>query len=110
MPKTAEHSAEAAAFLAFIHNDVNRLYWHDVWGSMPARASLFGMMDRCSQPQHDVICALTQISSSPPVTPGYLEYFNAMNAALNDIAFGSDPEERLHQAAQEIDELLAQYK
>ena len=110
VPKTAEHPAETAAFLAFIHNDANRLYWHDVWGSMPARTSLFGMMDRCNQPQHDVICALTQISSSPPSTPGYLEYFNAMNAAMKDIAFGSDPQERLDQAAQEIDELLAEYK
>ena len=47
---------------------------------------------------------------APPVTPGYLEYFSAMNTAVKDIALGSAVEDRLHKVAKEIDGLLAPYK
>ena len=46
---------------------------------------------------------------APPKT-GYFDYFIAMNPAVKDIALGADPATRLHEAATQIDGLLAKYK
>ena len=53
---------------------------------------------------------LTRVGFAPPITPGYLEYFSAMNAAVKDIALGAPVEDRLHKVAKELDGLLAPYK
>jgi multiple sugar transport system substrate-binding protein len=104
-----QHPAEAAAFLAFLTNDPNRISWHKTWGMTPARTSLFdkiGYDDQVGKLAID----LTKHGYPPPITPGYLEYFQAMNTAVKDIALGADPEQRLHEVAKQIDELLSNYR
>jgi multiple sugar transport system substrate-binding protein len=41
---------------------------------------------------------------------GWFDYFNSVNPAVKDIAIGADPKERLRQASQQIDGLLAKYR
>lgn len=105
-----KYPAEAAAFTAFLHNDTNRISWHRTWGNLPARLSLFDMMPEYKEFPKSLGAALSKAGYAPPVTPGYLEYFSAMNAAVKDIALGADIEERLHRVAKDIDASLAQYK
>ena len=76
----------------------------------PPGKSLFNQIPRYSQYPQSLAVALTKAGFSLPITPGYLEYFNAMNAAVKDIALGSAPVDRLGKVAKEIDGLLAQYK
>jgi multiple sugar transport system substrate-binding protein len=105
----SKHAAEAAAFLAFLTNDTNRITWHKTWGYTPARVSLFakiGYDDQVGKLASD----LTAHGSPTPQTPGYLEYFSAMNDAVKDIGLGADPASRLHKVAKDIDGLLAKYK
>jgi multiple sugar transport system substrate-binding protein len=105
-----KYPAETAAYLAFIHSDKNRIAFHTAWGSMPARQSLFDKIPTYTQYPQSLAVALTKAGYSPPITPGYLEYFNAMNAAVKDIALGAGPDDRLGKVAKEIDGLLASYK
>lgn len=105
----SKHPAEAAGFLAFLTNDPNRITWHQTWGMTPARLSLFdkiGYNDQVGKLALD----LTKHGYDTPRTPGYLEYFNAINAAVKDIALGANVADRLHKVAKEIDGLLSNYK
>lgn len=105
-----KYPAEAVAFTAFLHNDTNRVAWHRTWGNLPARLSLFEMMPEYKEFPKSLGAALSKAGYAPPVTPGYLEYFNAMNTAVKDIGLGAPVEDRLHRVAEEIDDSLAQYK
>ncbi|MCC6173913.1 MAG: extracellular solute-binding protein [Chloroflexi bacterium] len=105
-----KYPAEAVAYLGFLHNDKNRIGWATTWGSMPARQSLFDKIPGYNEYPRSLAVALTKAGYSPPVTPGYLEYFSAMNTAVKDIALGAPVEDRLHKVAKEIDGLLAPYK
>lgn len=104
-----KYPAEAAALMAFAHNDTRRIAWHKAWGSMPARLSLFPKM-AYADPVEQLAQSLIKDGFAPPITPGYLEYFSAMNTAVKDIALGANPEERLKKVAKEIDEHLSTYK
>lgn len=105
----SEHPAETVAFMAFLNNDTNRIAWHKAWGAMPARVSLFDKMDY-TEPVDKLGVALIEGGYSQPITPGYTEYFSAMNTAIKDIALGADVESRLDKAAVEIDDYLEVYK
>lgn len=108
---TTEHPAEAMAFLAYIHNDANRLLWADARGSIPARISLFELMPRYEEyPRSMLKQIILEHAYAPPQTPGYSEYKSIMDQAIKDIALGADPAETLHDAAQRIDQELAKYK
>lgn len=105
------HPAEAAALLAFLCNDTNRLAFHRSWGSMPSRISLReAMSEFTSEQPFKMASALSDASYSVPRTPGYFDYFNAMNPAVKDIALGADPAVVLPDTAARIDRLLAKYK
>ncbi len=106
----SKHGAEAAALLAFLCNDDNRVAFHRTWGSMPARESLFELIPEYKEFPYSLAVASTKAGYAPPITPGYVEYFNAMNAAVKDIALGAPVEDRLHSEAQEIDSLLSSYQ
>lgn len=107
----AAHPAEAAALLAFLCNDKNRLAFHKNWGSMPSRVSLRNAMSQFATEQpFKLASALSAVSYSAPRTPGYIDYFNAMNPAVKDIALGADPAKVLPQTAAQIDKLLAKYR
>jgi multiple sugar transport system substrate-binding protein len=105
-----KYPAEAAAYMGFVHNDKNRMAFHSNWGSMPARTSLFDKMAGYKEFPRSLAVAMTKVGYSPPVTPGYLEFFSVMNTANKDIALGAAIEGRLDKAAKEIDDLLKQYK
>jgi multiple sugar transport system substrate-binding protein len=100
---------EAAALMAFMCNDKNRLQWHKIWANPPARTSLFDKMGY-NDPIQQISINEIKAGFAPPISPGYLEYFSAMNTAIKDIALGSNVEDRLHKAAKEIDGLLTAYK
>ncbi|WEK51611.1 MAG: extracellular solute-binding protein [Candidatus Kaistia colombiensis] len=105
------HVAEAAALLAFICNDANRLAFHKEWGSMPGRKSLLALDPRYSSDQsYQLAAAVAATAYAPPQTVGWFDYFNAVNPAVSDIALGADPQKRLTNAAQQVDGLLAKYK
>jgi ABC-type glycerol-3-phosphate transport system substrate-binding protein len=105
------HPAEAAALLAFICNNPNRIAFHRAWGCMPSRQSLIDAMDeyRTREPLKLAI-AVANAAYSAPRTPGWFEYYNAVSLAVKDIALGSDPAERLHTTAVRIDSLLRKYR
>ncbi|MBI4049125.1 MAG: hypothetical protein HY371_20140, partial [Devosia nanyangense] len=99
------------ALLAFLCNDKNRLAFHKAWGSMPSRTSLREAMSEFATEQpFKMASALSNASYSVPRTPGYFDYFNAMNPAVKDIALGADPAKVLPETAAKIDRLLAKYK
>jgi multiple sugar transport system substrate-binding protein len=103
--------AEAVALLCHLCNDKNRLAFHKTWGSMPSRTSLREQMsDFATEQPFKIAQALSAASYSVPRTPGYFDYFNAMNPAVKDIALGADPAKVLPETAAKIDRLLAKYK
>jgi ABC-type glycerol-3-phosphate transport system substrate-binding protein len=104
-----KYPAEAAAFMAYHHNDTNRIAWHKAWGATPTRLSLFGKIGY-DETWQKLALDLTKAGHAPPITAGYLEYFSAINAAVKDIALGASPADRLPKVAKEIDGLLAPYK
>ena len=106
-----KHPAEAAALLAYLCNDANRLAFHTSWGSMPSRTSLRNAMSQFATEQvFKMASALSASSYAVPRTPGYFDYFNAMNPAVKDIALGADPAKVLPETAAKIDRLLAKYR
>ncbi|MDM9624683.1 extracellular solute-binding protein [Rhizobium sp. S152] len=107
----SSHQNEAAAFLAFMCNDENRMEFHKLWGSMPVRASLIAAAPLYQSEQPNKLAVSTAAASfGPPKTVGWFDYFNAINPAVKDIALGADPEKRMHEAALQIDGLLSKYK
>lgn len=106
---TSKYPVEAAAFMAFLNNNRNRVSWSTAWGALPARTSLFEMMGYTEEIDKLGI-ELVKSGHSTPITPGYLEYNNAMGSAIGDIALGADVEERLKRVAEEIDGLLINYR
>ncbi len=108
---STKYPAEAMAFLTFIHNDANRLLWHEARGSLPARISLYEKMPRYKEyPRSMLHKMVLDYAYAPPQTPGYSEYKAIMDQTIKDIALGADPAEALHKAAQQIDQQLAKYK
>jgi multiple sugar transport system substrate-binding protein len=106
----SKYPAEAAAYLAYIHNNANRVRWFKVWPNAPARASLFPLMEGYDKMPWSMNENILKESYAPPLTPAGVEYQTAMNSAIKDIANGADVAARLKQAAQEIDGILAGYK
>jgi multiple sugar transport system substrate-binding protein len=107
----SKHPAEAVAFLTFLTNDKNRIAWDKAWGPIPARQSVMAQLPKFKEyPYNMMVDEVSKFGTPAPLTPGTLEYETAMNEAIKDIALGADPEPRLHQAAQEIDDTLSKYK
>jgi multiple sugar transport system substrate-binding protein len=107
----SQHPAEAVALLSYLCNDKNRLAFHKTWGSMPSRTSLREQMSVFATEQpFKMAQALSDASYSVPRSPGYFDYFNAMNPAVKDIALGADPAKVLPDTAAKIDRLLAKYR
>lgn len=101
---------EAVALVAYLCNDANRIGFARRWGSVPARTSLISQMPEYRGPKQQLAVALARASSPSPRTPGWFDYFNAMNPAVKNIALGADPAGTLHAVAQQVDTLLAKYK
>ena len=101
---------EAVALVAYLCNDANRIGFARRWGSVPARNSLISKMPEYHGPKQQLAVALARASSPSPRTPGWFDYFNAMNPAVKNIALGASPAGTLHAVAGQIDTLLAKYK
>jgi multiple sugar transport system substrate-binding protein len=101
---------EAVALVAYLCNDANRIGFARKWGSVPARTSLITQMTEYHGAKQQLAVALANSSSPSPRTPGWFDYFNAMNPVVKNIALGAGPASTLHAAAQQIDTLLAKYK
>ena len=107
--KTA-YPAEAAALVAFLCNDANRINFYNTWGSMPVRKSLIAKLPDFSSKQLFQLAASTAaIGQGAPRTVGWFDYFNAINPIVRDIALGADPDATLKEAARKIDGLLRKY-
>jgi multiple sugar transport system substrate-binding protein len=105
------YPAEAAALVAFLCNDANRLAFYKTWGSMPVRKSLISKIPEfASQQLFQLSAATAAAGHGAPRTVGWFDYFNAINPVVRDIALGADPEGRLKQAATRIDGLLRKYR
>jgi len=106
----SKHPAEAVAFLTFLANDKNRIAWDKAWGAMPARKSVMDQLPKFkTYPYSMMLDEVTKYGAPSPLTAGTLEYETAMNEAIKDIALGADAAARLHQAAKDIDDVLAKY-
>ena len=106
----SKNANEAVALVAYLCNDANRIGFARGWGSVPARSSLTEQMTEYHGPQQQLAVELAKLSSPSPKTPGWFDYFNAMNPAVKDIALGADPAATLHSTAQKIDALLKKYR
>lgn len=105
------HVPEAAALLAFLLNDENRRAFYAARGSMPSRKSLTDEMPEYQTDPVAILCArVGERAFGSPKSVGWLDYVNAVNPAVKDIALGVDVEERLHATAGQIDRLLAKYR
>jgi multiple sugar transport system substrate-binding protein len=100
----------AAAFVAYLCNDANRIQFARLWGSVPARTSLIQQMDEYLGTKQKLAVALAKQSSGAPRSVGWFDYFNAVNPAVKNIALGADPATTLHETAKQIDQLLAKYR
>jgi multiple sugar transport system substrate-binding protein len=100
---------EAVALVAYLCNDANRVGFARRWGSVPARTSLISQMREYQGTKQQLAVALAKASSPSPRTPGWFDYFNAMNPVVKNIALGADPAGALHAVASQIDTLLAKY-
>lgn len=101
---------EAVALLSFLCNDANRLAFNAEWGSMPSRKSLVESdPSYTTEPAKRLAAEAAANAYGPIKTVGWFDYFNAANTAVEDIALGADPAGRLHEAASQIDRLLAKY-
>ncbi|MCP8937422.1 extracellular solute-binding protein [Alsobacter sp. SYSU M60028] len=105
------HIPEAAALLAFLLNDTNRRAFYAARGSMPSRQSLTNEMPEYkSDPVNMLAANVAAGAYGPPKSVGWLDYVNAVNPAVKDIALGVDVADRLHTAARQVDRLLVKYR
>ncbi len=107
----SKYIPEAAALLAFLLNDTNRRGFYAARGSMPSRKSLTDEMPEYNTDPVNMLAANVAAGAyGPPKSVGWLDYVNAVNPAVKDIALGVDVAERLHATAGQIDRLLVKYR
>lgn len=105
------YPAEAAAFVAFLCNDANRIKLHIAEGDVPVRKSLFASIPPRFSPQiMKLIESSATVAVGAPKTPGAFEYSNEMNVVMRNIALGGDPAQSLKGAATKINGLLRKYR
>lgn len=100
----------AAALVAYLCNDANRIQFARLWGSVPARTSLIQQMTEYQGTKQKLAVALANRSTGAPRSVGWFDYFNAVNPAVKNIALGADPATTLHDTAKQIDQLLVKYR
>lgn len=112
------HAEEAAAFVRWLSAGEGAALW---WGAdsydMPAQTAIIDTFDTLpafdAPPLYYMRVAAKEALVNPiprPVTVGYLEYEQLLNAAFADIRNGADPTEALNTAAQRITEEMAKYQ
>ncbi len=108
--KTA-HPAEAAAFLIYIYSPKNALRYWQVNRGLPARISLYDQIPEYSEYPYSLFRQeLLEIGVPRPSTPAWSAFDAIINAAIKDISLGAPVADRLHKAAEDIDQQLARFK
>lgn len=113
----SEHPEEAKEFLAYMTID-SQGAWEASSNNLPVQNDAFQKYldelrkqgDRSSQLADIIEHALAETSVSRPTTVGWVDFETVMNKAFADIRNGSDPADRLQQASDELDRLLAKYR
>lgn len=112
------HPEAAAEFVRWLSAGEGADIW---WGAdsydMPAQKSIIESFSTLPEfqtpPLYFMQVAAREATVNPvprPVTPGYLEYEQLLNAAFNDIRNGADPKQALDTAAQRIAQEMAKYQ
>lgn len=107
---TSKHPAEAIALLSYLCNTANRLAYHTVRGSVPAREDILDQMPIYQKANQKLGIAAGRHYVGAPKTPGWADYFTAADSTIKDIALGADVTATLHQSAKSIDTLLSKYR
>lgn len=112
------HAEAAAEFVRWLSAGEGASIW---WGTdsydMPAQKDIidsFSMLPEFQTPPlYYMQVAAKEATVNPvprPVTPGYLEYEQLLNAAFKDIRNGAEPKQTLDTAAQRITQEMAKYQ
>ncbi len=112
------HPEAAAEFVRWLSAGEGADIW---WGAdsydMPAQKRIIESFSTLPEfqtpPLYYMQVAAREATVNPvprPVTPGYLEYEQLLNAAFNDIRNGADPKQALDTAVQRITQEMAKYQ
>jgi multiple sugar transport system substrate-binding protein len=113
----SKNQAAAKKFLAYLTTDPSGA-WEGSSRNIPVQRDAFqryltemrGTGQRSEQLAAIVANEIASNAVPRPVTTGYVDFESVMNKAFADIRNGSDPAQRLQQAAQELDRVLAKYR
>jgi multiple sugar transport system substrate-binding protein len=110
-PRT-EYPEEAKTFIKWITSDDSMKMWFELRGYPPVKKTVFPMLPEVFEtPEWKLIQYELDNTAKPrPRTPGWAEYEDLYIKALRDIQQGVDVQERLTQAATEIDKEMEKYK
>lgn len=112
------HAQAAAEFLRWLSaGDGAKIWWGTDSYDMPAQKSIIDSFSTLPEfkdpPLYYMQVAAKESVVNPvprPVTPGYLEYQQLLQAAFDDIRNGADVKEALDTAAQRITQEMAKYQ
>ena len=107
---TSKSQADAVALLGYLTNYDNRVSYHGVRGSVPARDDVIKALPLYEGKAQQLGLAAAKHYVGTPRTPGWSDYSTTANSAIRDIALGADVDSTLKDAARRIDALLAKYK
>ncbi|QXJ23819.1 extracellular solute-binding protein [Actinomadura graeca] len=106
----SKNQAEAVALLAFLCNDKNRVGYHTVRGSVPARDDIIPSLPVYAGKAQQLGLAAAKHFVGAPKTAGWSDYSTAANSAIRNIALGADVATTLHETATKVDGLLKKYR
>ncbi|GHB67433.1 hypothetical protein GCM10010377_67910 [Streptomyces viridiviolaceus] len=106
----SKNQAESVALLAFLANKKNRIGYHAVRGSVPARDDIVSSLPVYEGKPQQLGLAAGRHYVSAPRTPGWPDYSTAANSAIRNIALGADAASTLHETAGKIDAQLKKYR
>lgn len=112
------HPEVAADFVRWLSaGEGARLWWGADSYDMPAQKNIIDSFSTLPEfqtpPLYYMQVAAKEATVNPvprPVTPGYLEYEQLLNAAFTDIRNGADPKQALDTAAQRITQEMGKYQ
>lgn len=109
----SKHKEEAAEFIKYITVGEGSSIFLDSQNNIGANMERIARITDASAPDHEVYALLASdlenYSVSRPKTPGYNEWSDVVNAAIEDIRNGADVKTTLDTSAARIDDILKKY-
>ena len=109
----SKHKEEAAEFIKYITVGEGSGIFLDSQNNIGANMERIARITDASAPDHEVYALLASdlenYSVSRPKTPGYNEWSDVVNAAIEDIRNGADVKTTLDTSAARIDDILKKY-